>query len=32
VKQCQKKIAHRLAAIQINCDGNATDVVVAFRE
>jgi ParB family chromosome partitioning protein len=32
VKQCQKRIAHRLAAIQINCDGNATDVVVAFRE
>jgi hypothetical protein len=32
VKQCQKKIAHRLAAIQVNCDGNATDVVVAFRE
>jgi ParB family chromosome partitioning protein len=32
VKQCQKRIVHRLAAIQISCDGNATDVVVAFRE
>jgi len=32
VKLCQKKIAHRLAGIQVNCDGSVTDVVVAFRE
>jgi ParB-like chromosome segregation protein Spo0J len=32
VKRCQKETTRRLAAIQINCDGNAIDVVVSFHQ
>ena len=31
VKQCQKKIAQHLAAVQISCDGSAIDVAVTFQ-
>jgi ParB family transcriptional regulator, chromosome partitioning protein len=32
VKQCRKKITQRLAAVQVNCDGKAIEVVVTFHQ
>jgi len=31
LKHCQKKLTRPIAAVQINCDGSAVDVVVTFR-
>jgi ParB family chromosome partitioning protein len=31
LKRCQKKLTRPIAAVQINCDGSAVDVVVTFR-
>jgi len=31
LKHCQKKVTRPIAAVQINCDGSAVDVVVTFR-
>jgi len=32
LKRCQKKLTRPIAAVQINCDGTAVDVVVTFRK
>jgi len=31
LKHCQKKLTRPIAAVQINCDGSAVEVVVTFR-